>query len=146
MALGWRQDINQNCYNISPGNVDIQKKKKKKKKKKTISTHTTLCSEASRGNTFKSWRISMKKKNTKKKAAALLLYIKLEHDKNSCRSNIISYFLVCSLLCLESSAPFFSNRLTHCRIRQTSVLTRTILCQFHAKDGFKVLANCHHEA
>ena len=84
----------------------------------------------------------------KKKAAALLLYMQLEHDKKLLQEQhhflqVFSLFIPLSL----KQRPFsFSNRLTHCRVRQTSVLTRIVLCQFHAKDGFKVLGNCHHEA
>ena len=84
----------------------------------------------------------------KKKAAALLLYIQLEHDKKipaGATSSLTGIrFVYYSVF--KAAPVFFSDRLTHCRIRQTSVLTRTVLCQFHAKDGFKVLANYHHEA
>ena len=83
----------------------------------------------------------------KKKAAALLQNMQLEHDKKLLQEQhhllqVFGLFITLSL----KQRPFFSDRLTHCRIRQTSVLTRTVLCQFHAKDGFKVLANYHHEA
>ena len=81
----------------------------------------------------------MKKQLGKKKAAALV------HDKNpaGATSSLTGIWFVHLSL---KQGPFFSDRLTHCRILQTSVLTRTVLCQFHAKDGFKVLANYHHEA
>ena len=92
------------------------------------------------------------KKNRKKKAAALLLYIKLVHDKKKKKktpagatSSLTGIWFV-HYSVFKAAPVFFSNRQTHCRVRQTSVLTRTVLCQFHVKDGFKVLANCHHDA
>ena len=58
----------------------------------------------------------------------------------------LSYrYLVCLLLCCLSSSTLFSFYYsnTHCSFRQTSLLStstinsRTVLCQFHAKDRLK---------
>ena len=137
MASGWKHDINQNCYNISPGNVDIQNKNKKH-------PHNIFL-RSLKWNTFKSWRISMKKQLGKRRLQHCCYTSSWSMTKNFLQEQdhllqVFGLFITLSL----KQRPFFSDRLTHCRIRQTSVLTRTVLCQFHAKDRFKVLANYHH--
>ena len=77
--------------------------------------------------------------NRKKKTAALLLYTQLKHDKIILQEQhhllqVFGLFII-MLSCLSSS--------THCSFRQTSLLStstinsRTVLCQFHAKDRLK---------
>ena len=134
MASGWKHDINKKVL-IFPG-VKWTYKNKKNQHPHNIFLRSL------KWNTVKSWRISKKTQSGKRRLQHFFYTCSWSMTKNSCRSNTISYrYLVCLLLCLTSSARFFlSSRLV------TTTDSRTVLCQFHAKDGFKVLSNCHHEA
>ena len=82
------------------------------------------------------------KTNRKKKTAALLLYTQLEHDKIILQEHhhLLQVF---GLFIIRLFAFFLVEQPTHCSFRQTSLLStstinsRTVLCQFHAKDRLK---------
>ena len=77
MASRWKHDINPNCivcvYNISQGNVDIQKSASTFSENLKFSTVDSILT--------KIMVYFEDKTNRKKKTAALHLYTQLEHDK-----------------------------------------------------------------
>ena len=78
MALRCKHDINQNCYNTSPDNVDIQNR--------TISTHTTF-SQKPEVEYFKIMAYFDEKKNRKKKVQVGKDQKKAQSEKDSYSKN-----------------------------------------------------------
>ena len=70
----------------------------------------------------------------KKKTAALLLYTQLEHNKIILQEHLLQVFVYYYVVFQAAH---------HCSFRRTSLLStstinsRTVLCQFHAKDRLK---------
>ena len=141
MASRWKHDINQHCIfcvsNISQGNVDIQK---------SASTHMRPFSQKILSSVLlilfwqKSWCISKTRQT-----GGRLLYTQLEHDKIILQEQhhllqVFGLFIIMfsfkqhSVFFLVEQYPlqFSTNEsLSTCT---STINSRTVLCQFHAKD------------
>ena len=142
MASRWKHDIIQNCIfcvsNISQGNVDIQK---------SASTHAAFFSENLKFSTVDSILTKIMvyfedKTNRKKKTAAPLLTRNWNMIKSSCRSNTIFYegiWFVYYYVVFQAALFFLSSRAVPTAVfdKRSTINSRTVLCQFHAKDRLK---------